>query len=472
MVRNADRGSFETSPEAQGPLFPPHAPAFLRGPTAIKPLKNPVNNSSSSEAHGALDPSDGLSASFEAARSDVPMGSPDLKGRCTPRPTEEPPPSFLKLPEAAPCTEYISPVYHQSSGVSIECSWEKLLKPAVRPLASEGRAESWVPEGSRTSLPCSVALSRWSSTAEAATCGEAELKTLKPSSSPVSAENSPGLDAASRPPVLSFAPIHEKSSPGKLLTGAECESGARADSRFYADGGREILDNTGSSGALIGGPSRPCLVLLDLDNTLIPTGWIMACWRKMQLYFGLQQAVACIRKGLEQSKLVGALKALFDDLRKLREKRHTQIVIVTNAGLRTVQEFYLRMCLPELRELCEREKVYIHSTEHFARRVGPIPPMTEEEAFCEFYTALKVCAHFVYCVLSPFSTINLPVPSLVTSFSCPIWSSPPKRCHFQLLRWQMVANGRIICILRSLCSHVFVDLLTSVSVVLFISLRV
>lgn len=137
------------------------------------------------------------------------------------------------------------------------------------------------------------------------------------------------------------------------------------------------------------GPRRPCLVLLDLDNTLIPTGWIMACWRKMQVYFGLQQAVACIRKGLEQAELVGALRALFDDLRILRERRHTQIVIVTNAGLRTVQEFYLKMCLPELKELCEREKVYIHSTEHFARRVGPIPPMTEEEAFCEFYTALK-----------------------------------------------------------------------------------
>lgn len=116
----------------------------------------------------------------------------------------------------------------------------------------------------------------------------------------------------------------------------------------------------------------------------------MACWRKVQLYFGLQQAVACIRRGLEQAALVEALEALFDDLRKLRQRRHTQIVIVTNAGLRTVQEFYLRLCLPELKELCDREKVYIHSTEHFAGRVGPIPPMAEEEAFCEFYTALKV----------------------------------------------------------------------------------
>ncbi|OEH75380.1 hypothetical protein cyc_06160 [Cyclospora cayetanensis] len=124
----------------------------------------------------------------------------------------------------------------------------------------------------------------------------------------------------------------------------------------------------GSEGPLSVGPRRPCLVLLDLDNTLIPTGWIMGCWRKMQLYFGLQQAVACIRKGLEQAELVTALRALFDDLRRLREKRHTQIVIVTNAGLRTVQEFYLKMCLPELKELCEREKVYIHSTEHFARK--------------------------------------------------------------------------------------------------------
>lgn len=140
----------------------------------------------------------------------------------------------------------------------------------------------------------------------------------------------------------------------------------------------------------VGGPRRPCLVLLDLDNTLIPTGWIMACWRKMQLYFGLQQAVAFIRRGLEEAELVGALRSLFDDLRELRERRHTQIVIVTNAGLRTVQDFYLKMCFPELRELCERERVYIHSTEHFASRVGPIPPMTEEEAFCEFYTALKV----------------------------------------------------------------------------------
>eukprot|EP00920_Eleutheroschizon_duboscqi_P030733 GHVT01074248.1.p1 GENE.GHVT01074248.1~~GHVT01074248.1.p1 ORF type:complete len:783 (+),score=127.90 GHVT01074248.1:319-2349(+) len=71
------------------------------------------------------------------------------------------------------------------------------------------------------------------------------------------------------------------------------------------------------------------------------------------------------------------------------KKLHHQVVIVTNAGLKTVENFYLRFCIPELRVVCEREKIEIRSTEHLGGRLGPVPSPLAEEAFREFYTAMK-----------------------------------------------------------------------------------
>ncbi|KAL8440132.1 hypothetical protein Efla_005251 [Eimeria flavescens] len=307
-------------------------------------------------------------------------------------PLEGASPSPICVDSAPVNTEWISPVYEHLLPCSTERSW---IGPRC---ASEGPLErAHGPEP-----PASPPL------AAADACGEEDgncCSASKASSSPLDSEQRMQSRltsrAASEASDWSTSPVDGGARGSSPQPAAECprscssnpiaegppQPGAGDAGAACRPAGKEA--EGGSPGGPPGGLRRPCLILLDLDNTLIPTGWIMACWRKMQVYFGLQQAVACIRKGLEQAELVGALRSLFDDLRMLREQRHTQIVIVTNAGIRTVQEFYLKMCLPELKELCEREKVYIHSTEHFARRVGPIPPMTEEEAFCEFYTALK-----------------------------------------------------------------------------------
>ncbi|KAL8437817.1 hypothetical protein ACSSS7_000698 [Eimeria intestinalis] len=307
--------------------------------------------------------------------------------------------SFICIDNAPVCTEWISPVYEHLLPRSTDRGWMGPRCSSEGPLQRIESAEP--PEGpppppgsldirnlgEKEAPDASSASTAWASSTDASIPSNVP-KEGKPPPFDLSSSRCGGGEG---PPGRSD---HERESSCSSPRGGEGERlGADATESACSPGGAKQVGppavGAPNEGPPAGGPRRPCLVLLDLDNTLIPTGWIMACWRKMQVYFGLQQAVACIRKGLEQAELVDALRSLFDDLRALRERRHTQIVIVTNAGLRTVQEFYLKMCLPELKELCEREKVYIHSTEHFARRVGPIPPMTEEEAFCEFYTALK-----------------------------------------------------------------------------------
>ncbi|KAL8452446.1 hypothetical protein Emag_002351 [Eimeria magna] len=299
--------------------------------------------------------------------------------------------SSICIDNASVCTEWISPVYEHLLPRSTDRGWMGPRCSSEGPLQRIESAEP--PEGLPPPANPEISLTE-KEVPDASSATPAWASSTDAPSPPTVCEAGGGT-----PPELSSPSCGGEGAFGRSAgEGESCCSphgeegeglgvGAFESACSHEEEEEEGVPSEGPPEG--GGPRRPCLVLLDLDNTLIPTGWIMACWRKMQVYFGLQQAVACIRKGLEQAELVEALRALFDDLRALRERRHTQIVIVTNAGLRTVQEFYLKMCLPELKELCEREKVYIHSTEHFARRVGPIPPMTEEEAFCEFYTALK-----------------------------------------------------------------------------------
>ncbi|CBZ50648.1 conserved hypothetical protein [Neospora caninum Liverpool] len=136
---------------------------------------------------------------------------------------------------------------------------------------------------------------------------------------------------------------------------------------------------------------RPRLILLDLDNTLIPTSWIMSQWRSKHCTLGPLETVAAIREALYEAKFFQVLGNFFASMRDVRNNGFSlsQVVIVTNAGTRTVENFYLQFCLPELGELCAREQVYIHSTEHVVKRLGPIPPITDEEAYREFYTTTK-----------------------------------------------------------------------------------
>lgn len=366
-----------------GTLFPPNGTTFLVGPLSAELQRGPVSCSPSPEEAGA--PRAGAPASTCRGRS-------NCRSNGTAVPPEGPSSCFLRLDDATLSREWISPVYEHILPTTSESGRSRDPSAREPPLgiaeqAEGGRWPRTLPSVDGARVSSSPAC--WHSTGETDRAAEQQQ-----AASPQHDQGPLGC-----PDYLCSQDSESPPHAGNDTAMAHSDQQSAEKTR---DAGGTSCDRGTATDAPHGGLRRPCLVLLDLDNTLIPTGWIMACWRKMQVYFGLQQAVACIRKGLEQAELVRALRALFDDLRLLREKRHTQIVIVTNAGLRTVQEFYLKMCLPELKELCEREKVYIHSTEHFARRVGPIPPMTEEEAFCEFYTALKVNRSFLgLAVLSP-----------------------------------------------------------------------
>ncbi|KFH04083.1 hypothetical protein TGVAND_318390 [Toxoplasma gondii VAND] len=165
------------------------------------------------------------------------------------------------------------------------------------------------------------------------------------------------------------------------------EDGAGASVRRVSSARREAK----ASPCVASAPSgRPRLILLDLDNTLIPTSWIMAQWRSKHCTLGPLETVAAIRAALCEAKFFEVLDRFFASLRDERSSGQvSQVVIVTNAGTRTVENFYLQFCLPELGELCAREQVYIHSTEHVVKRLGPVPSITDEEAYREFYTTTK-----------------------------------------------------------------------------------
>ncbi|CDI86621.1 hypothetical protein, conserved [Eimeria praecox] len=423
-MQPAKGGPLGTAEDRQGPLLPPHAPhAPHAGASCFGTSSTPERQAapgpplSSNPFPAGYDELLGVFKALEeasvaeaaaapaAAAPDFPVGSPHCKAPCTSGAHEGSLSSF---------EQWMRPIYGQLSQSSVTRRCDGA--PPGAPFRSEG--PQGTSEGPSSPPPCSPADRSPGGhlpVSEARSCwppsGAVSSPCLHPPHSeglsnplsltaseeglegpPVDTLGGPGApdkDSSGAPPAPvgpPSGPPGVRSAPAGVGSGSPQYLGAPLGAPQEGAGLGRATEIRGKGE----GPRRPCLVLLDLDNTLIPTGWIMACWRKVQLYFGLQQAVACIRKGLEEAALVAALEALFDDLRKLRQQRHTQIVIVTNAGLRTVQEFYLRLCLPELKELCDREKVYIHSTEHFADRVGPIPPMAEEEAFCEFYTALKV----------------------------------------------------------------------------------
>ncbi|OII76124.1 hypothetical protein cand_007130 [Cryptosporidium andersoni] len=145
------------------------------------------------------------------------------------------------------------------------------------------------------------------------------------------------------------------------------------------------------------------IILLDLDNTLIPTSWIMQKWRNIQYEFGnigdnfesnnneqcLYMLTESIRTQLEEVGLFDILERLFNDL--WNNGKVLKIVIVTNAGLRTVELFYLKYCLPKLNELIIKYNISIRSTEEYIKKSGPPPSPFQEEDYREFYTNAKLC---------------------------------------------------------------------------------
>lgn len=133
--------------------------------------------------------------------------------------------------------------------------------------------------------------------------------------------------------------------------------------------------------------SLPRLVFLDLDNTLIPTAWMMEQWRKAE---GQQtRATESINRDLEKAGLFTALDTFFATM--VRSARGPQrIVIVTNAAIKTVETFYLTYCIPQLGPLLKKYLIPIRSTECWLEKCGPVPHPVQEAEFREYYTHIKV----------------------------------------------------------------------------------
>ncbi|KAJ1609516.1 hypothetical protein OIY81_259 [Cryptosporidium canis] len=144
------------------------------------------------------------------------------------------------------------------------------------------------------------------------------------------------------------------------------------------------------------------IIMLDLDNTLIPTNWIMQTWRNAQYELGndgdcidyseneteLYELTKQIREELVQVGLFDSLEKLFSDL--WGDGKAFKIIIITNAGVRTVELFYLKYCLPKLGELLKRHNVEIRSTEEYIKKKGPPPSPFKECEYREFYTNAKL----------------------------------------------------------------------------------
>ncbi|CAD98675.1 hypothetical protein [Cryptosporidium parvum Iowa II] len=144
------------------------------------------------------------------------------------------------------------------------------------------------------------------------------------------------------------------------------------------------------------------IIMLDLDNTLIPTNWIMQTWRNIQCEMGnegdsidygenessLYELTEQIRNELVQVGLFDLLDQFFSDL--WSTGMAYKIVIITNAGLRTVELFYLKYCLPKLGDILKKYNVEINSTEEYIRKKGPPPSPFSEEEYREFYTNAKL----------------------------------------------------------------------------------
>lgn len=126
------------------------------------------------------------------------------------------------------------------------------------------------------------------------------------------------------------------------------------------------------------------IAFFDLDNTLIPTSWIMQYWRSDD--FNHLATIQAINGNLVQAGVFEALDDLFSEV-----KKHVDdIWIITNAGSKTVEHFYLKLCMPELRSILAKHKVDLFSTERWVTELGPPPTCEDEVAFREFYTIVKV----------------------------------------------------------------------------------
>lgn len=113
----------------------------------------------------------------------------------------------------------------------------------------------------------------------------------------------------------------------------------------------------------------------------------MQKWRADENRIPHSRLVALINEALREAGMFEAIDELFTEV----HKRVDRIIIITNAGSRTVDNFYLTHTLPQLRTLLDKHAVKLTSTEEWVIALGPPPSSEDEEAFREFYTSVKVC---------------------------------------------------------------------------------
>lgn len=130
------------------------------------------------------------------------------------------------------------------------------------------------------------------------------------------------------------------------------------------------------------------LIFFDLDNTLIPTSWIMQQWHQDEGNRKDDEArstATAMNAALERCGVFDAIGELLLCARAASDA----VVIVTNAGQKTVENFYLSLILPQLRRILEQLRIPCRSTEEWVNINGPLPSPENEEAFREFYTVVK-----------------------------------------------------------------------------------
>lgn len=141
-------------------------------------------------------------------------------------------------------------------------------------------------------------------------------------------------------------------------------------------------------------PSAPRLIFLDLDNTLIPTAWMMEQWKLSGCDTG--RKIRSINRHLVNAGFFEVLDEFFHALVQTAPQ-YQRVVIVTNALASTVHGFYLTDCLPQLRRLLEKYQIPIRSTDCWLPLCGPVPLPHQTGALRELYTTIKVRARS--CIL-------------------------------------------------------------------------
>jgi len=142
---------------------------------------------------------------------------------------------------------------------------------------------------------------------------------------------------------------------------------------------------------------KKCMIL-DLDDTLIPTTWLMTQYRNLMKMSSSKDVIEEIRLMLIKSDLYENLNLLMSKIISLNVEK---IYVVTNAAQKTVEQFYFSLIMPELKEIFVKFDIEVISTSYWTNQMGLPPPQEREKEYRDYFTIAKKHA-FIY-VLKKFS---------------------------------------------------------------------